>query len=78
MCELEVVGSSRKLFVYKCFGRRYIGPYEVLERIGPVAYQLAFPPNLSRVYDVFQLRKCVADPDAVLETTGSTAQPDHT
>ena len=28
---------------------RYIGPFEVLERVGIVAYQLALPPGLSGV-----------------------------
>ncbi|GJV22637.1 hypothetical protein Tco_1375332 [Tanacetum coccineum] len=28
---------------------RYVGPFEILERIGPVAYQLRFPEELSRV-----------------------------
>ena len=50
---------------------RYIGPYLILEKIRPVAYRLALPPNLSEVHDVFhvsQLQTCVADPDAVVET----------
>ncbi|KAI3681176.1 hypothetical protein L6452_35961 [Arctium lappa] len=34
---------------------RYIGPFEVLERIGQVAYQLALPPQLSHVHDVFHV-----------------------
>ena len=32
---------------------RFIGPYEVLERIGPVVYRLALPPELAKSYDVF-------------------------
>ena len=39
---------------------RFIEPFEVLERIGTVAYQLALPPSLSgvhAVFYVFMLRK---------------------
>ncbi|KAK5785472.1 hypothetical protein PVK06_040062 [Gossypium arboreum] len=32
---------------------RFIGPYEITERIGPVAYQLALPSKLERIHDVF-------------------------
>ncbi|GFS32089.1 hypothetical protein Acr_00g0020760 [Actinidia rufa] len=44
---------------------RYIGPFEVLQRIGTVAYRIALPPELSHVHDVFHvsmLRKYVHDP----------------
>ncbi|CAL1356561.1 unnamed protein product [Linum trigynum] len=34
---------------------RYIGPYEVLERVGPLAYRLALPPNLSKIHNVFHV-----------------------
>ena len=33
---------------------RYCGPFEVLAKIGPVAYQLALPPNI-KVHDVFHV-----------------------
>src|SRR3954463_6911196 len=39
---------------------RYIGPFRILSRNGPVAYRLELPPNLSQVHDVFhvsQLRR---------------------
>ena len=50
---------------------RYIGPFEIVERIGPVAYRLDLPEELSRVYNVFHismLRKYIPDPSQVLET----------
>ena len=34
---------------------RYIGPFEVLEGVGIVAYRLALPPSLSSVHDVFHV-----------------------
>ena len=42
-----------------------------MDRIGPVAYRLALPPNLVGVHDVFHvslLRKCLSDTDAVLNS----------
>ena len=43
---------------------RYIGPFEILERVGIVAYRLALPPSLSGVHKVFHvsmLRKYTPD-----------------
>ena len=34
---------------------KYIGPFEILERVGTVAYQLALPPSLSGVHEVFHV-----------------------
>ncbi|KAL0405562.1 UNVERIFIED_CONTAM: Transposon Tf2-11 polyprotein [Sesamum latifolium] len=34
---------------------RYIGPYEILERVGPLAYRLALPAELSQIHDVFHV-----------------------
>ena len=44
---------------------RYIGPFPIVSRSGPVAYKLKLPPSLSQVHDVFhvsQLRRCFKDP----------------
>ncbi|GKC52137.1 putative reverse transcriptase domain-containing protein, partial [Tanacetum coccineum] len=43
---------------------RYVGPFEILERIGPIAYRLRLPKELSEVHDTFHvsnLKKCLAD-----------------
>ncbi|KAA0055516.1 pol protein [Cucumis melo var. makuwa] len=48
----------------------FVGPFEILERIGPIAYRLALPPSLSIVHDVFHvsmLRKYVPDPSHVVD-----------
>ena len=34
---------------------RFIGPYEVLEQIDPVAYRLALPPKLAKLHNVFHV-----------------------
>ncbi|KAL5577207.1 hypothetical protein UlMin_018906 [Ulmus minor] len=49
---------------------RYIGPFEILERVGKVAYRLALPQELSSVHNVFHvsmLKKYIPDPSHVLE-----------
>ena len=48
---------------------RYVGPFEILERVGSVAYWLALPPALSRLHNVFHvslLRRYVLDPSHIL------------
>ena len=34
---------------------RYIGPFEILKRVGEVSYELALPPGLSGVHPVFHV-----------------------
>jgi len=49
---------------------KFIGPYQITERVGPVAYRIALPPFLSNIHDVLhvsQLRKYVPDPSHVIE-----------
>ncbi|XP_073035226.1 uncharacterized protein [Primulina eburnea] len=49
---------------------RYVGPYEILQRIGTLAYRLALPPSLSGIHDVFHvsmMRKYEPDPSHVLD-----------
>ena len=49
---------------------RYIGPFEILERVGLVAYRIALPPALSKIHNVFHvssLRKYIPDPSHILD-----------
>ena len=47
---------------------RYIGPFEILLRVGEVAYRLVLSPELSRVHPRFHvsmLRKYISDPSHI-------------
>ncbi|GJT24734.1 hypothetical protein Tco_0894671 [Tanacetum coccineum] len=57
------------------FGKRgklnpwYIGPFKFLERIGPVAYKLELPEELSNVHHTFHissLKKCLFDESLII------------
>ncbi|GJV12468.1 hypothetical protein Tco_1354009 [Tanacetum coccineum] len=44
---------------------RFVGPFEIIEKIGPVAYRLDLPEELDGVHDTFHvsnLKKCLANP----------------
>jgi len=48
---------------------RFVGPFEVPQKVGSVVYQLALPPSLQGIHDVFHLSslwKYVPDPDHVI------------
>ncbi|XP_062080880.1 uncharacterized protein LOC133785676 [Humulus lupulus] len=58
-----------------CFGKqgkmspRYIAPFEILAKVGQVAYRLALPLALAETHNVFHismLRKYVSNPSRVL------------
>ena len=49
---------------------RYIDSYEVIEMVGPVAYRLALPPELSQIHNIFHvsmLRRYMSDPSHILQ-----------
>ncbi|GKB57155.1 putative reverse transcriptase domain-containing protein [Tanacetum coccineum] len=44
---------------------RFVGPFEIIEKVGPLAYKLDLPEELDDVHDTFHvsnLKKCLADP----------------
>ena len=49
---------------------RVIGPFEILEMVGTIAYRLALPPSMTGVHEVFHvsmLRKYTLDPAHVVD-----------
>jgi hypothetical protein len=49
---------------------RFVGPFEILERIGMVAYRIALPSELSNIHNVFHVlmfRKYISDPSHVVK-----------
>jgi hypothetical protein len=58
---------------------RYVGPYKILARRGPVAYRIQLPDILSAVHNVFHvshLKKCLRIPTEAVEIEGLPLQPD--
>ena len=58
---------------------RFIGPYEVIEKVGPVAYKLALPPDLEKIHNVFHvsmLRRYRFDQSQVVSSETIELRPD--
>ena len=60
---------------------RFIGPYEVIEKVGLVAYRLELPPELENIHNVFHvsmLRRYRSDPSHVVSSETIELRPDLT
>ena len=72
----------RKIILFGKKGKlspRFIGPYEVLERIGPVSYRLALPLELAKLHDVFHvlmIRRYRSDESHILPVQEIQVQED--
>ena len=57
---------------------RYCGPFELIERIGPVAYRLAFPisTRAHNVFHVYMLKKYVHDHNHVINWDVMQVEPE--
>ena len=60
---------------------RYIGPFEILERVGTFPYRLALPPILSYVHEMFHVSmfwKYIPDPTHIVDWREITIDTDGT
>ena len=78
------VSSWKKVMRFGKKGKlspRFIGPYEVIEKVGPMAYRLALPPELENIHSVFHvsmLRRYRSDPSHVVSSETIELRPDLT
>ena len=93
--KIFVMRSGKKFFFFKVspwkkvmrFGEkgklnpRFISPYEVIEKVGPVAYRLALPPDLEKIHNAFHvsmLWRYRSDPSHVVSKETIELRPDLT
>nr|GFA03331.1 putative reverse transcriptase domain-containing protein [Tanacetum cinerariifolium] len=50
---VSVISDRDSLFTSRKLSLRFIGPFKVIERIGPIAYKLEFPDKLRGIHDTF-------------------------
>jgi hypothetical protein len=58
---------------------RYVGPFEIFETCGSVAYRLQLPPQLAAIHNIFhvsQLKKCIKIPTEVIHFQTIKIEPD--
>ena len=78
------VSSWKKILCFRRKGKlsqRFIGPYEILKRVGPVEYHLALPLELAKLHDIFHvsmLRRYRSDTSHILPVQDIQAQEDFT
>ena len=78
------VSPLKKVMRFRGKGKlilRFIGPYEVIEKVCPMAYRLTLPPELEKIYNVFHismLRRYRSDPSHVVSSEIIELRPDLT
>ncbi|XP_017635617.1 uncharacterized protein LOC108477608 [Gossypium arboreum] len=79
-----LVSSWKKVLRFGRKGKlspRFSGPYRILKRVGPIAYQLELHPELDRIHDLFHvsmLRRYYSDPTHIVPIVEIEVRPDLT
>ena len=77
--KVSPIRGTRRFKVRGKLSPWYVGPYQIIERIGAVAYYLELPPEMLDVHDVFhvsQLKKCLRVPEEQVPMETMDLQPD--
>jgi hypothetical protein len=67
--KVKAIKSSMKLGNYSKLAACYCGPFEILERIGPISYMIALPTSMSvhNIFHVSLLKKYIPDANHVID-----------
>jgi hypothetical protein len=71
--------KKKRFGIKKKLAARFVGPYRIIEKKGPVAYKLQLPEAMSSIFLVFhvsQLKKCLHVPEERIEPQGIQIKAD--